>query len=377
MTERTWKAGNPGRVIGFDLARALAIFGMVLVNFKVVMTLGDSPEFIYWLAELDPDPAWLIRIAQCFEGRAAATFVMLAGAGLSLMAAGAESPESLRAVRMRLWKRAIFLLATGLLYYPLWPGDILHYYGFFIAIGAFMLKVSGRKLWLAAAACASVFVALLFTFDYETSWNWTTLDYADFWTWRGFARNTFFNGFHPVFPWLAFLLAGMWIGRQKAQGSLNAGRLFWIGLAIALAAEGTSRLAIAAVGADLDAHEPGLAEALLGTKSMPPMPLYLMAAGGTAVAVICLCLGAAERWPGAWWLKALAATGRLAFTFYVGHVVVGMGLLLLLGRLEDQSLAFSLACAAVFFLLAVAFAAVWTRRFRLGPLEWIMRRLAG
>lgn len=52
------------RIIGYDLARALAIFGMVIVNYKVVMGGVAGSEWLKWLASL-------------FEGRAAATSIVL------------------------------------------------------------------------------------------------------------------------------------------------------------------------------------------------------------------------------------------------------------------------------------------------------------
>jgi uncharacterized membrane protein YeiB len=61
------------RIIGYDLARALAIFGMVVVNFKIVMGAEQN------------GPPWLTQLVGLLEGRAAATFVVLAGVGLSLL----------------------------------------------------------------------------------------------------------------------------------------------------------------------------------------------------------------------------------------------------------------------------------------------------
>jgi uncharacterized membrane protein YeiB len=52
------------RIIGYDLARALAIFGMVIVNYKVVMGGVAGSEWLKWLASL-------------FERRAAATSIVL------------------------------------------------------------------------------------------------------------------------------------------------------------------------------------------------------------------------------------------------------------------------------------------------------------
>ena len=46
---------------------------MVVVNFKIVMGAGDR------------GPDWLVSLVGLLEGRAAATFVVLAGAGLSLL----------------------------------------------------------------------------------------------------------------------------------------------------------------------------------------------------------------------------------------------------------------------------------------------------
>ena len=55
-------ASEPGavRLIGYDVARALAFFGMVLVNFKIVMGASGA------------GPAWLVDAAGLLEGRAAA-----------------------------------------------------------------------------------------------------------------------------------------------------------------------------------------------------------------------------------------------------------------------------------------------------------------
>ena len=44
----------------------------------------------------------------------------------------------------------------------------------------------------------------------------------------------------------------------------------------------------------------------------------------------------------------MAATGQLALTLYVAHVVIGMGLLSTLGRIEDESLPFAVGSALVF-----------------------------
>lgn len=53
----------PLRLYGLDVARALAISGMVLVNFKTALQVSSE------------GPAWLLLLTSCVDGRAAATFV--------------------------------------------------------------------------------------------------------------------------------------------------------------------------------------------------------------------------------------------------------------------------------------------------------------
>ena len=58
------------RLAGLDIARALAVFGMVVVNFKIVLGAAQA------------GPSWLVSVTDLLDGRAAATFVLLAGVGL-------------------------------------------------------------------------------------------------------------------------------------------------------------------------------------------------------------------------------------------------------------------------------------------------------
>ncbi len=357
-----------GRIVGLDLARVLAVFGMVVVNFKIVMGAGDG------------GPIWLAAAAGLLDGRAAATFVVLAGIGISLLSRRARlagDPAVRGRVRATLLKRALFLFVVGLLYTPIWPADILHFYGVYLAVAAFVLAVPARRLWSLAAALAGAFAILILVFDYERGWDWATLSYEGFWTVDGMLRHLLFNGFHPVVPWLAFLLVGMAVGRLRMTEPAVRRRVFgWAALTASLA-EIASFLSIRALGAGAEAAEREVLGALLGTEPMPPMPLYMLAGAGTACAVIAALVELGERFREAGWLRPLAATGELALTLYVAHVVVGMSALEAAGRLENQTLPFSLACSAVFCLLAVLFAHAWRKRFRRGPLEAVMRRLTG
>lgn len=72
------------RLDGLDLARFLAFVGMVIVNFKIVMGAD---------AESGDIPGVLTGV---LDGRAAATFVVLAGIGLGLAANRTEHGQTVK-----------------------------------------------------------------------------------------------------------------------------------------------------------------------------------------------------------------------------------------------------------------------------------------
>ncbi len=352
------------RIIGFDLARALAVIGMVIVNFKVVMCTEIT------------SPVWLLNASGFLDGKAAATFVALAGIGISLLSRSAlQFPEKQALHRNTLLRRALFLFVCGLLYTPVWPADILHFYGVYIAIAAFLLCTSSRRLLILAVALVVCFPILLFTLNYDQGWDWTSLTYSGFWTVPGMLRHIFFNGFHPVVPWLAFLLVGMVVGRLDLSRMQIRRRLLACGLLAFVLSEAASRLLMRILSTgETQAVQEELAS-ILGTSPMPPLPLYMLAGVGVALVVIVSCVSLGLRFGNSKWLQPLVATGQLALTLYVAHVIVGMGTLEALGRLENQSLELALGSAGVFCFMAVVFAHLWRKKFRRGPLEALMRML--
>ena len=356
------------RMLGFDLARSLAVFGMVLVNFKLVM------------AGMATSPSWLASFTGLFEGRAAATFVVLAGVGVSLMTARARrsgDPEAIRRSRRDIMARALFLLVAGFAYTPIWPADILHFYGIYMMIGAALLMAPARILWLVVAGLSVGFTVLLLPLDYFGDWNWSTLEYRGMWTPRGLVKHLFFNGFHPVMPWAGFLLAGMWLGRQNLRDPVRWRRILLVALGIVVLTELGSALLINVLGQGAAAQDLEVIQALFGTGIIPPMPLYMLSAGATAYVVILICFRVAESRPEHPLLQPLIATGQLALTLYIAHVLIGMGLMESFGLISNGTLSQAVLWTIGFCGSGVIFAWLWRRRFQRGPLEWAMRRVTG
>lgn len=349
------------RLDGLDLARCLAFFGMVIVNFSLAMG-----------ADAVSDPGLLADIEHGLQGRAAATFVTLAGLGLGLAARRKGHGPTL-SVTLR---RAAFLLAAGLINVLIFPADILHYYGVYFALAGLLLAWSRAGLIALILAVTAGAVLLMLRFDYMAGWDWQSFDYADFWTPLGFARNLFFNGFHPVFPWFGFFLFGLLLSRLDLAQPLAATMLVITGALAMLLAE----LISGALITWLAPTHPDLAF-LATSQPIPPMPLFVLAGMGAASLTIGLCLhlGRARRLDAV--LALLRRTGRMTLTLYIAHIVLGMGALEGLGLLHapgrGQSFAMVFLACLAFCTLAVFFAALWSRRFDRGPAEMLMRRLAG
>jgi uncharacterized membrane protein YeiB len=105
---------------------------------------------------------------------------------------------------------------------------------------------------------------------------------------------------------------------------------------------------------------------------MPPLPIFLLNAIGCALLVIGASSLIERHWKDGWGIRALAATGRMAFTWYVAHIVIGLGGVIVLGWTRATHLQ-ALGAASGFFAVAVATSLWWRKRFSNGPLEFILR----
>ncbi len=345
------------RLDGLDFARFIAFVGMVIVNFRLVIS-GDSA----------PENSGIDYLASLLEGRAAATFIVLAGVGLGL----ASQRGNLDGTIVVTLKRASFLLVIGLLNMLIFDADILHYYAFYFLFGVFLLPLSNSGLAMAILLLNVLSVVLILTLDYDAGWDWSDYSYIGFWTLEGFTRNLFFNGWHPLIPWLGYLLLGMILSRCTLTHRCTQLWLIALGIVAIICAELTSYV----LKPWLLSIDPQLVD-LVTTEAIPPMPLYMLVGMGTASTVIGLCLLVRNRLASSGVLRLVAAAGRQSLTLYIAHIIVGMGSLEVLGLLDNQPAIISLIAALLFCLFAVFYANWWSRRFKHGPVEALMRKLAG
>lgn len=349
------------RLHGLDLARFLAYVGMVIVNFSVVMGADDAGGLVG-------------SIITSFQGRAAATFVVLAGVGLGLSLAPKSNYESGAFLAKGVWlttKRAAFLLVAGLLNMLVFSADIIHYYAFYFFFGALLASSSKTKLIVFIVLLNVVSVFLLLTLDFDKDWDYSTLEYAGFWTPEGFIRNLFFNGWHPVIPWLGFLLYGIMISRLNLHSRVSQKRLIIWGLLVFLLAEVFSKLMLRQAGDEFT-------QILFATNSIPAMPLYSLAGMSMASVIVGMCLMLGDRFANTRVLRVLSAPGKQTLTLYIAHILIGMSVLDELDMVGvAQPPAFVLAAALFFVAVMLVYANIWQAYYKRGPLEALMRRLTG
>lgn len=354
------------RIVGIDVARALAIIGMIIVNFKMV--LGQEGN------------KWAELFVSIFEGKAASTFVILAGVGVALITNSAiknNDKVKLRKSKISITKRAIFLFIIGFLYIKIWPADILHFYGVYMVITLLFIRKKPSTILLFASLFIFIYPFLMIIWNYDIGWDYKIMEYQTFWTIKGFFRHLLFNGFHPVIPWTAFMLIGLWFGKQNLDDNKFIKKTLWISFAIFVLINMTSYGLIYLLSEGDEILIAELKE-ILGTSPMPPLPIYMISGSSIAIFIISSCILLAKKYKTNKVIDALKKTGQLALTFYVAHVIIGMGFIEELNpaKLGNYSIEFSVIYAITFSLLCIIFALIWKKYKKQGPLEWVMRKLA-
>ncbi len=354
------------RIVGIDVARALAVMGMIIVNFKIAF--GGEGNEVYKL------------FASIFEGKAAATFVVLAGVGIAFMSNNAirgNDKIKLKDTRVRIAKRAVFLFVIGLLYTPIWIADILHFYGVYMLITLLLISSSRKLIFSFGLLLILVYPLLMLVWDFDIGWNFETLDYSGFWTVSGFFRNLFYNGFHPVIPWAAFMTLGLWFGKQDLSNERFIRKSILVSTSVFIVTVLISKALITVLS---EGNQEALfeLEQVLGTSPMPPLPIYMVSGSSVAIFIISTCILIAKKHKNCFLITALTKTGQLALTFYVAHVIIGMGIVEIIDpeKMGKYSIEFSIIYALVFSAFCVLFALIWTKYKNAGPLEWAMRKIA-
>lgn len=367
-----------GRLVGVDLARALAVFGMYVVHIGPPLSATDG--FASWIRYLA-------------EGHSSVLFATLAGFSLMLIAGRREPKTGLagRQAKARIAIRAVILLALGTAMAMEYGGVIiLGFYGVYFLLALPLVRLRARTLAITAAALAVVTPQLAFALNsllsesvqqsvnaYDPLHRLSEVGVLDL----------LFTGFYPVITWMPFVIAGMALARLDLSSGTVQRRLAALGAALTVTAYGMSLL-LAGKGALRSLAEGGPSSGGSGSMSpdggsFPDMPAsLLLTAGphsgttfdiigsvGVAILVIVGATVAMDRLPRLRRLaKPVIAVGTMSLTAYVGHFLAQSALSTPAGTSTQQSWVPLL----MFILGAIVFATIWSRYFRRGPLEYLL-----
>ena len=381
----TTGAGAEGRarprLIGIDAARGIALLGMMSVHLIDSYPLGETS----W--------AWAIS-----AGKSAALFALLAGVGVALASGGTHRPTGRRwtAQAASLTVRALMIGSVGLVLGYLVPADfaaiILPYYALLFLLAIPLLSLSVRALVVLAAVIALGMPVLsqvvrAGTEVLEPTSNVTFTQLAD--EPLDTLRQLALTGVYPALPWVAYLCAGLAVGRALLTSRRTLMGITAIGIGLAVAAQTVSWLlldvfggrgqleAVALRSMSADDFQEIMATGWSGTTptdtwwwlaTVAPhssTPLDLVRTIGIALTVlgVCILVGRVTRKL----LVPLAAAGSMTLTLYSLHL-----LMLSAPRLPGDLSGLLLQIAVL-----VPFAMLWRYYHTRGPLEEIVAWVTG
>lgn len=353
------------RIIGFDLARAYAIFGMFIVNFNMVFGAYN-------------DQSTIGQFLSLFSGNSSTVFVILAGMGIALMTNRDEyTMQEKHILRNTILKRAGFLFFSGLLLNIIWPADILHFYGCYMLITAFFLFLDKKHFLYLAILSVLTFHVLVLIIPYETGWNLEKLQYQDFYTINGFIRNTCYNGWNSIFPWIAYFLLGMYLGKLNWTDTKVQRKMFIIGLIAYL-----TTIIIQFASQYFSISEE--LKLFINADYLPPFLLFIISTSGFGLITIALFMYLGNKMNKNRLAQHFASTGQMTLTHYISHVTIGM---VLFSILTNKNLSIDLSMqqptkpiyillfSIAYFAFSYCFSALWTKYFKNGPLETLMRKI--
>ncbi|GAA4360588.1 heparan-alpha-glucosaminide N-acetyltransferase domain-containing protein [Paeniglutamicibacter cryotolerans] len=384
--------GPRARIPGIDVARGLALLGMVAVHLLPLESPGPGGV---------PEPTWA---ALWFAGKASTLFAVLAGTGLGLLAGGAVplARARLAVVRRSVAARAgiIAVLGLGLAALDVPVAIILAHYGLLFIVTLPFLGLGARAL--ARWAVGWLLLAPWLLAGLDTLLSPGRLDgspgFTDLADPASFAGDLLLGGFYPVLLWTGFILLGLFLGRLRLNRPATAVLLLCCGTVLAAGARLASDLLLGLPGAlgslaratDGDPaalpthlrtgqHLGGVGnsewfQAIAAPHSGSLLDVLLVA--GTAVAVLGACqllamaLSATGRGRAMVLLWPLAGAGSATLTLYSAHLLA-----LHLVPVGESGLS-ATTHFAIYVAAALAFGLLLRLLGRRGPLESAVHAVA-
>jgi len=362
------------RLCGPDVVRAVALIGVVVMNYHGYLMLRSL--------RTDVIDSALNRFFDPFEGplstRFASTFVLTAGVGITLMTRRVEADrvdgvagaaKAVTEMRWRLVRRGLALYVLGQLLDVIWPGTIIIYYGAMFAIASLLFTLATRWIIMIgiAAALAGWWVSLWSFWQVEdgASVAWLRSPASD--SIRRYVFDLTVNGTHPLLPWLAFLCAGIVLGRTLEAPDWQ----LWCG-GIGLVLFGVATIVSTMTGT-------AFTDLALSRHPFDRGVVYVASALGTSLIAFAGISWLADRaiGPAAAVVEVLREAGQMTLTLYIAHILLFNLFVDWIGWVEPAGLGTALTFAFGFWVIAMVLGAWWHRRYARGPAEWAYRAIGG
>ena len=353
-----------GRLAFLDLARGLALMGMIYMHFVPAesdLTAGRLANI--WTSSSD-----------FLAGKSAALFCVLAGVAWEIQS---RRNAQRGASGWYFIRRATALAAIGVALHVLcWPTEVL------VPLAVMMLvTVWIRSLGTGAVACSAVvtllftpFVPLLFGDYLSNDWNADGGHLAD--TTVGWAtlRALLIDGNYPLVPWLAYPLVGLLLAKQfRTPGAMQR----WFIWSVPAYIVGQMYILLARQAGD--APDPAASVwTSLCAATAEPMSLWFAATSGSCAVAIISGLGwLMSKRTSPRWMAMLERFGQASLTHYLLHIcVLYQPMKWIIGN-DEWSAATGAMAFAAYIVVAIPLSAWWFTRFARGPVEWLLARASG
>lgn len=377
---------RPGRLLGLDALRALAVIGMVYMHV--------SPTGWFEAVPFADKAAPLSWFESVITGRAMSLFVLMAGISVALLTGGSKPHTGVRLAtdRKRIAVRAgvLFLISLCVDQFAGLNLSILEFYSLWLLLLIPLLRLSPRTL-LAAAAVTGILLPLFCFVVLNHGRDWPISPFSGgaqpayglqlLWQPAGWLAKLkqllIGSGFQTPYA-IPLLLAGLAVGRLDLRSPAVLRSLAVTGAIFVAGSWLVSQFALGPLGAEQALADMRASGTMLqpwsSALTLPPHQLYAlsvpMASFMFGVGLLLLSgLIALLQLPV--WQKVLlplTATGRMALTWYAAHHIF-------IQRVAgDPPFAFTLFAGMLVFALAVS--PLLLNRFQRGPLEWLMHRLS-
>ncbi len=364
---------NDVRIVSLDVTRTIALFGIIVLNYHGYLNfsgaLSTSRQSIF--------ERWWHPFNGVLANPFPVGFVLIAGMGVSLMIGATNSKQLVTEIRWRLARRGLFLLALGYGINWVWPGTILPYYGAFFLVASVIAIWSKAKLIL-LGLIAMIVAAVIewWRFEQSLEGNFTGwLSPAEPNTPRNFLIRIFIDYTHPLFPWLAFFITGILLGRIYLR--IKVIRLKLVAISIAAIAISYSLNSIVNSATNSQSNRDKSLRHLVSTRPFDRGLLYVISTIGVVVAVFFVVDFLCERYKDSTIIQTARITGQMTLTIYLAHIFIYNAVVNWWQLVTPTGLDTAMTMSLAVYISAIIWSNWWHNRFGHGPVERVYRRFGG